>query len=130
MVELTVTGNQLHVEILGWSRLLGFKRTIDLPLDAIRSVSTDAKLPQFRWTDVRALGTSIPGAIAVGTYWIGSPHRWVFIDVRRSSKDIVSIEIDGQFYSRLIVEVKDAAVAVPLLQSSLGDAQRLNGTPR
>jgi hypothetical protein len=130
MVELTIKGNQLHVEILGWSRLLGMKRSIDVPLDAIRRVSANAELPKFRWTDLRVLGTSIPGALAVGTYWIGSPHRWAFLDLRSSTRDVVSIEIEGQFYNRLIVEVKDAPVAVQLLQSSLNRAQSLNGKSR
>ncbi|HEV2170997.1 MAG TPA: hypothetical protein VGR40_08620 [Candidatus Binatus sp.] len=130
MVELTVRGDQLHVEILGWSKLLGFKSSIDVPLVAIKSVDANAELPKFRWTDIRALGTSIPGAVAVGTYWIGSPHRWVFLDVRRSSKDVVSVEIEGEFYSRLIVEVKDAPIALALLQSSLAGVQRPNGKIR
>jgi hypothetical protein len=130
MVELSVRGNELHVEVLGWSKLLGFKSSIDVPLVAIKSVSANAELPKFRWTDIRALGTSIPGAVAVGTYWIGSPHRWVFLDVRRSSKDVVSIEIEGQFYSRLIVDVKDAPVALQLLDSNLTSIQRLNGKMR
>ena len=130
MVELSVTGNELHVEILGWSRLLGMKRSIDVPLDAITSFSASAELPKFRWTDLRLFGTSIPGTLAVGTYWIGSPHRWAFLDIRSSSKDVVSLEIEGRFYSRLIVEVKNAPVAVQLLESSLNRAQHPNGKPR
>jgi hypothetical protein len=130
MVELSVRGNELHVEILGWSRLLGFKRSINVPLDAITSFSASAELPKFRWTDLRVFGTSIPGKLAVGTYWIGSPHQWAFLDVRSSSKDVVSLEIEGRFYRRLIVEVKNAPIAVQLLQSNLNLGQRLNGKPQ
>jgi len=54
----------------------------------------------------------------VGTYWIGSPHRWAFLDVRRSSKDVVWLEIEGQFYSSLIVEVRDAQFAIRQIRGS------------
>ena len=112
MVELSVRGDALHMEILGWDKFLGLRSSIVIPLNAIKSVRADAGLPEFRWTDVRVLGTGFPGVIAVGTYWIGSPHRWAFLDVRRSSKDVVWLEIEGQFYSSLIVEVRDAQFAI------------------
>ena len=112
MVELSVEGNHLHVEILGWDKFLGLKSSINVPLKAIKSVSKAAGLPRFQWTDVRVLGTGIPRKIAVGTHWIGSPHRWAFLDVRSSSKYVVSMEIVGHFYSSIIVEVKNAEVAI------------------
>jgi hypothetical protein len=112
MVEISVRGSDLHVEVLGWSKLLGFKSSIDVPLASIKSVSADDSLPKFRWTDLRVLGTGIPGVMSVGTFWIGSPHRWVFMDVRKSSKEIVTVELEGQRYASLIVEVKDAHAAV------------------
>jgi len=117
MVELSVKGNDLHVEILGWDKLLGLKSSIDVPLRAIKSVGAAAGFPKFRWTDVRVLGTGYPG-VAVGTYWMGSPHRWAFLDVRRSSKDVVSLEIEGQFYSSMIVEVTNAQVAIEQIHRS------------
>jgi hypothetical protein len=112
MVELSVRGSDLHVEILGWDKFLGMRSSIDVPLGAIKSVSTVAKLPRFQWTDLRVLGTGISGTLAIGTFWIGSPHRWAFLDVRKSSKDILSLEIEGQFYSSIVVEVKDAQAAI------------------
>jgi hypothetical protein len=118
MVELSVNGNALHVEILGWNKLLGLKSSIDVPLSAIKSVTAAAGLPRFQWTDLRVLGTGIPGSIAVGTYWIGSPHRWAFLDVRSSSREVVALEIEGQFYSRIIVEVKNAKDAIGQIRGS------------
>jgi hypothetical protein len=118
MVELSIKGTDLHIEILGWDKFLGMKSSIDVPLSAIKSVSAVAGLPKFRWTDVRVLGTGVPRRIAVGTFWIGSPHRWAFLDVRRSSKEIVSLEIEGQFYSSIIVEVKNAQVAIQQIRGS------------
>jgi hypothetical protein len=120
MVELTVKGNDLHVEVLGWDKLLGLKSSIDVPLTAIKSVSATAGLPRFQRADIRVLGTGIPRVMAVGTHWIGSPHRWAFLDLRRSSKEVVSLEIEGQFYSTIIVEVKNAAMAIEQIRGSNG----------
>jgi hypothetical protein len=118
VVELSVKGNDLHVEILGRDKFLGMKSSIDVPLRAIKSITAAAGLPKFQWTDLRVLGTGFPGSIAVGTYWIGSPHRWAFLDVRSSSKEVVSMEIEGQFYSSIIVEVKNAQVAIEQIRGS------------
>ena len=112
MVELSVEGNNLNVEVLGWSRWLGFKKSIEVPLESIKSVTAGAGLPQIRWTDVRVLGTGIPGKMAVGTYWLGLPHRWAFLDVRSESKEVVTLELEGQRYATVIVEVKDAQAAI------------------
>jgi hypothetical protein len=117
MVELSVNGKDLHFEILGWSKLLGMKSSIDVPLNAIKSVAAAAGLPKSRWTDLRVLGTGFPG-IAVGTFWRGSPHRWAFLDVRSSSKEVVSLEIEGQFYRSIIVEVKNAQAAIEQIRST------------
>lgn len=73
MVELSVNRNDLHIEVLGWSKLLGFKSSLEVPLKAITRVSASTGLPKFRWSDLRVPGTALPGVIAVGTYWIGSP---------------------------------------------------------
>ena len=118
MVELSVNGKDLHIEILGWSKLLGMKSSIDVPLGAIKSVAATAGLPKSRWTDLRVLGTGSPGTIAIGTYWMGSPHRWAFLDVRSSSKEVVSLEIEGQFYRSIIVEVKNAQDAIEQIRST------------
>ncbi|MGC1397786.1 hypothetical protein [Candidatus Binatus sp.] len=126
MVELTVKGNDLHVEILGWDKLLGLKSSVDVPLGAIKSISATAGLPTFRRTDIRVLGTGIPQVMAVGTYWIGSPHRWAFLDLRRSSKDVVSLEIEGQFYSSIIVEVKNAEMAIEQILGSNGTIAQMS----
>ena len=111
MVELSVKGDNLHLEVLGWDKFLGMKGSIDVPFKAIKKVSAAAGLPKFRWTDLRVMGTGFSG-VAIGTYWIGSPHRWAFLDVRRSSKEVIFLELEGQFYSSIIVEVKNAQAAI------------------
>jgi len=116
MVELSIKGNDLHVEVFGWSRLLGLKRSLDIPLSAIKQVSATSGLPHFQWSDIRAPGTGVPGVVAIGTYWMGSPRRRAFIDVTRWSKQAVKLEIEGQPYSLVIAKVKDALAAINLFK--------------
>jgi hypothetical protein len=106
--------------MLGWSRLLGFKGSLDIPLKSIKRVSITDPLPRFRWGDIRILGSSLPGAIAVGTFWMGSPHRWAFLDVRRKAKELLSLDLDGYRYGRVVVEVKDARLAEELIRAAAG----------
>ena len=118
MVELSVQGNDLHVEVLGWSRWLGLKSSFEVPLKSIRSVTAGAGVPKFGWTDLRLLGTGISGVIAVGTYWMGSPHRWAFLGVSRWSKEVVTLELEGQRYDTVTVEVKDSQAAIQQIRGS------------
>jgi hypothetical protein len=120
MVEVSIRGDALHLEILGWSRLLGFRRGLDIPLKSIKRVSISDPLPRFRFGDIRVLGTSLPGAIAVGTFWMGSPHRWAFLDVRKKATEILSLDLDGYRFGRVVVEVKDAHLAGHLIRAAAG----------
>jgi len=120
MVEISIKGDALHLDILGWSRLLGLRRGLDIPLKSIRRVSITDPLPRFRWGDIRVLGTSLPGAIAVGTFWMGSPHRWTFLDVRKKGSELLSLDLEGYRFGRVVVEVKDAHVAENLIRSAAG----------
>ena len=120
MVEVSIKGDALHLEVLGWSRLLGFKRGLDIPVKSIKRVSITDPLPRFKWGDIRVLGTSLPGAIAVGTFWMGSPHRWAFLDVRKKAKEILSLDLEGYRFGRIVVEVKDAPLAEHLIRAAAG----------
>ena len=124
MVELSVSDDYLHIKLLGWSRLLGFKGRLDIPLTAIKSVSSATGLPKLRWTDLRLLGTAIPGVMAVGRYCIGSPHRWAFLDVNRWSREVLRLEMDGFSYSILIVEVNNGQDAIRLIQDNCPESIR------
>jgi hypothetical protein len=47
---------------------------------------------------------------------MGSPRRRAFIDVTRWSKQAVKLEIEGQLYSLVIAEVKNAQAAISQIQ--------------
>jgi len=97
--------------------LLALSRGLDIPLACIKSATAGAPgLPKFRWTDVRLGGTGVPGTLAVGRFWMGSPHRWVFLDLRRSSKEVLVLELQDYRYDAVMVEVDDIARVLEMIR--------------
>ena len=75
----------------------------ELPLFCIKSAATGAPgLPKFRWTDLRVGGTGVPGTLAMGRFRMGSTHRWVFLDLRRSSNEVLVLELQNYRYDAVI----------------------------
>jgi len=74
------------------------------------------RLAKFRWTDLRLGGTGVPGTLAVGRFWMGSPHRWVFLDLRRSSKEVLVLELQDYRYDAVMVEVDDIARVLEMIR--------------
>ena len=88
-----------HLELVGWDQLLALSRGLDIPLACIRSATAGAPgIPKFRWTDLRLGGTGMPGTLALGRFWMGSPRRWVFLDLRRFSNEVLVLELQGYRY--------------------------------
>jgi hypothetical protein len=65
---------------------------------------------------LRLGGTYVPGKLATGRFWIGSPHRWVFLDLRRSSKEVLVLELQNYRYDVVRVEVDDVAWVLKMIR--------------
>ena len=117
MVRTSVKNGVLHLELVGWDQLLALSRDLDIPFACIKSATAGAPcLPKFRWTDLRLGGTGVPGTLAVGRFWMGSPHRWVFLDLRRSSKEVLVLELQDYRYDAVMVEVDDIARVLEMIR--------------
>lgn len=85
MVKASVSNGILHLELTGRGKWLGLSGGLDIPLSCVKNAAAGAPgLPKFRWTDLRLRvgGASVPGMLAIGRFWMGSPHRWTFLDLR------------------------------------------------
>lgn len=119
MVEISTTDATLHLELLGWSKLLALAGSLDIPLACIRSAAAGPPgLPKFRWGDRRIGGTGLPGLVAAGRYSMGEPRRRAFLDLRSSSKDVVVLELAGYRYDLVMVEVADAGRALQAIDAA------------
>jgi hypothetical protein len=102
MVEIKTADGIVQVDIRGLHKLFAFKGRLELPASAVRRL--DAKQAWHLWKGLRAPGTHLPGVIAAGTFYKdGERHFW---DVRNAGRAI-EIELEGQRYQRLFVEVAD-----------------------
>jgi len=114
MVEIHADDDRLTIEVRGWHQFWAFKRKLHVPRSAVRAVR---RLPhdalRGMWKGWRVPGTHLPGVIVAGTYFKdGERHFW---DVRHPDSAI-EIELDGQTYDRLFVEVPDPDLAIRELE--------------
>ena len=116
MVDLSINGDRLHLEVEGWHKLWALKSSLEIPLAHVRSVRVDPEPARGWWHGIKMPGTQIPGVLTAGTfYWNDGV---VFYDVHDPERTIV-IELDHDHYARLVVEVADPQAAASLVQAAL-----------
>src|SRR5687767_6362454 len=108
MVVISVRGDKLRLQVKGLDKLWAMRSRVDIPLRSIQSVRADPEVARGLWKGVSAPGTHIPGFIIAGTFY--QDDKRIFWDVHDPERSIV-IELVGQRYDQLIVEVKDPAAA-------------------
>jgi hypothetical protein len=109
MVEITVSGESVVLNVKGLDKLWAFKSRLEIPLRNVRSVRADASVARGWWKGIRAPGTSIPGVIRAGTFY--QDGKRVFWDVHDPEKTIV-LDLHDERYDQLIVEVLDPEATV------------------
>ena len=113
MTEVSVSGERLVVEMLGWDKFWAFKSRVMVPLAHVGGVRTTETERLAGW---RLPGTYLPGVITAGSYL--KKGQWVFWAVHDQRQAVV-IDLRDEFYSRLVVQVPDPAATIELLQETL-----------
>ena len=111
MARIHLTTEHLIVELQGWHRLWALTRGLEIPLAHVRGATADpgaAGEPK----GLRAPGLHLPGGTAVGTFC-----ERVFWDVRDPSR-VVVIQLAGERYDRLVIEVADPRATVDLIEAA------------
>jgi hypothetical protein len=118
VVDLSIRGDALHVEVLGLHKLWALKSRLRIPLRRVRSVRYDPGAASGWWRGWRLPGTHVPGLITAGSYY--QDGRWTFWDVRDPSRTVV-VELDrtGGRYDRLVVEVEQPVATASRLDAAL-----------
>ena len=116
MVEISISGDHLHLEVKGLDKLWAFKSQLDIPLNHIRDVRLDASAVSGWWHGIKLPGTNIPGVLTAGTFY--QHGQRVFWDVHDPNKSII-IELHDDRFDELIVEVNDPAFAVEQIKAGL-----------
>lgn len=116
MVDITVAGDKLMLDVKGIDKLWALKSTLEIPLAHVTGVRADATIARGWWHGFRMPGTHIPAVITAGTFYQDGER--VFWDVHNPDKTIV-IDLLDENYQQLIVEVADPEAAVRLVKAAL-----------
>lgn len=118
MVEISITGGELVVEVQGSHKLWALKSTLRLPLADIESVRHDPERARRAFPGLRFPGTHIPAVYTAGTYY-QSDFRPDFWTVRRPERAIVIQCRKDAAYHEIIVEVADPVGTVARIRAAL-----------
>ena len=105
MMTVDISNGQLDIKLEGWDILWCVKTRLTIPVAHVKSVAVQSS-PPMNWKHLRAPGTSWPGTIRAGSYWSWETHEWSFWNIRKG-KRVVVIDLEGEKYSRLVLEVGD-----------------------
>ncbi|RAK69408.1 hypothetical protein [Hymenobacter edaphi] len=112
MVNVTRQADMFTFDVQGLHKLWAFKSQLQIPAAHIRSARQDAAALGGWWKGWRMPGTHVPGLLTAGTYF--KDGRRIFWDVHDEHQAVI-IELEHEDYDQLIIEVRDPAAVVRLL---------------
>jgi hypothetical protein len=113
--SITIKDGSLLVNIEGTDKLWALKSRLEIPLANVAGAAP-AEAEAREWLHgIRLGGTHIPGVISAGRFY--SHGTWVFWDVHDPAKAI-GIQLHGEHYSKLVVEVDHPEEQISLIQES------------
>lgn len=121
MVEISIHGDRARFEVTGWDKLWALKSQLEIPLAHVRSVRIDPEPARGWWHGWKLAGSGIPGLLTAGTFY--QHDGAVFFDVHDPDRTIV-LELDHEFYKRLVLEVPSPEAAVALLNDALASVTK------
>jgi hypothetical protein len=118
MVEVNVHHDTVTFTVRGLHKVFAFKSELTVPRSHITEVRQDPEAAK-RLEGIRAGGTSLPGIVKAGTFYLDhqGSHKPSFIDVANPD-NVVVITLRDEEYQQLIVEVDDPVAVVALLATS------------
>ena len=116
MVNISINGDRIHLDVEGIDKMWSLRSHLEFPLSHIRSVRVDAGAARGWWHGLRLFGSNIPGVLAAGTFY--QQGGLVFYDVHDPESTIV-LELDHEHYTRLIVEVENPEKACATIDQAI-----------
>ncbi|MFO7609148.1 MAG: hypothetical protein R6X35_08100 [Candidatus Krumholzibacteriia bacterium] len=110
MNKVTVTADQVAIEIEGWDKLWSFKGELKIPREAIARVYPRPKEMMPPW--LKAPGTYLPKVIAAGTYR-GAEGKEFWST--HFNDDCVVFDLKDFDFTRVVVDVPDAGALIAMI---------------
>ena len=116
MTDVTITDDQLRVTIRGMDVLWAFKSHLVLPLEHVLGARQDPRLrSEGPWLGAGRTNALLGYAVAAGPMLVHGGHE--FWDVHDPDR-AVTIDLVGEPYQRLVVEVRDPAAVVAAVNAA------------
>lgn len=117
MTDVTIKDGRLHVNIHGIDVLWTFKSRLVLPLEHVVGARRDLHLrAEGPWLGAGRTDTLLDYAVAAGPMVVHG--RREFWDVRDPER-AVTIDLVGEPYQRLVVEVRDPAAVMDAVNAAV-----------
>jgi hypothetical protein len=98
-LKLEISNGKLKIDLENLEKALGIKGGFEIPLQNIVKAGTEAL--RTGWTETRAPGAHVPGAVKAGTY--NTPRGREFWYV--TDKGVLVLELEDEPYQRIILSV-------------------------
>ena len=116
MVDLSISGGKLILNVRGADKLWALKSSLEIPLEHVAGIRADPSVAHGWWHGWKLAGTDLPGVIAAGAFY--QHGQRVFWDVHDPESTVV-IEIHDERYGELIVGVADPKGVAELIQVAI-----------
>src|SRR5437868_6578869 len=116
MVNVSIDGDRIHLDVEGTDQLWALRSHLEFPLAHVRSVRVDPEAARGWWHGLKLLGTSIHGILTAGTFY--QQGGIVFYVVHDPDFTLV-LELRSERYERLIVEVEDPESTSAMIERAL-----------
>ncbi len=116
MVDLSISGGNLVLNVRGADKLWALKSSLEIPLAHIVEIKSDPAAARGWWHGIRMPGTNIPGVLTAGTFY--QSGKRVFWDVHHPENTVI-IALKDERYNELIVEVADPKASVEMVKALL-----------
>jgi len=116
MVNISIEGDLIHLDVEGVDKLWALRSHLEFPLSHVRSVHVDPAAARGWWHGLKLWGSNVPGILTAGTFY--QQGGIVFYDVHDPERTIV-LELDHEHYDRLIVEVEEPQRAREVIERAL-----------
>ena len=121
MVDLSISGGSLLVNVRGLHKMLAFKNSLQIPLVHIADIRHDPDRARGWWHGTRMPGTNIPGLLTAGTFYHNGKRT--FWDVHNPNNAVV-IDLKDEHYHQFIVEVAHPQLAVEQVKGAMPQPTR------
>ena len=98
-LKLEISNGKLRIDLGNLEKALEIKGGLEIPLENIVKAGTVAH--RTGWTETRAPGTHVPGAIKAGTYYTPRGRELWYV----TDKGVLVLELENELFKRIILSV-------------------------